>query len=38
MRTVIECLFGDTAARSLGFTARGLSPWTGLALALARGK
>jgi len=33
-RTNIECLFGDPAARSLGFTPRGLSPWAGLALAL----
>jgi hypothetical protein len=33
-RTCIECLFGDAAARSLGFTPRGLSPWAGLALAL----
>jgi hypothetical protein len=33
-RTVIECLFGDEAARSLGFTPRGLSRWAGLALAL----
>jgi hypothetical protein len=34
MRTAIECLFGDAAARTLGFTPRGLSPWAGLALAL----
>ena len=34
MRTCIECLFGDAAARTLGFTPRGLSPWAGLALAL----
>jgi len=34
MRTGIECLFGDDAARTLGFTPRGLSPWAGLALAL----
>jgi hypothetical protein len=34
MRTAIECLFGDGAARALGFTPRGLSPWAGLALAL----
>ena len=34
MRTDIECLFGDAAARTLGFTPRGLSPWAGLALAL----
>jgi hypothetical protein len=34
MRTVIECLFGDAAGRTLGFTPRGLSPQAGLALAL----
>jgi hypothetical protein len=34
LRTCIECLFGDAAARTLGFTPRGLSPWAGLALAL----
>lgn len=34
MRTAVECLFGDVAARSLGFTARGLSERAGLALAL----
>jgi hypothetical protein len=34
MRTCIECLFGDGAARTLGFTPRGLSPWAGLAVAL----
>ncbi len=34
MRTTIECLFGDTAAHTLGFTPRGLSPSAGLALAL----
>jgi hypothetical protein len=34
MRTSIECLFGDAAARTLGFTSQGLSPWAGLALAL----
>jgi hypothetical protein len=33
-RTAIECLFGDAAARTLGFSPRGLSPWAGLALAL----
>jgi len=38
MRTCIECLFGDVAARTLGFTPRGLSPWAGLALALHDGK
>jgi hypothetical protein len=35
MRTAIECLFGDEAARSLGFTPRGLSDRAGLALAMA---
>ena len=34
MRTAVECLFGDVAARSLGFTPRGLSPRAGLALAM----
>jgi hypothetical protein len=34
MRTCIECLFGDEAGRTLGFSPRGLSPWAGLALAL----
>jgi len=34
MRTCIECLFGDEAGQTLGFTPRGLSPWAGLALAL----
>jgi hypothetical protein len=33
-RTCIECLFGDAAARTLGYTPPGLSPWAGLALAL----
>jgi hypothetical protein len=33
-RTIIECLFGDAAGATLGFTPRGLSPWAGLALAL----
>jgi hypothetical protein len=33
-RTAMECLFGDAAGRTLGFTPRGLSPWAGLALAL----
>src|SRR5439155_8353017 len=33
-RTVIECMFGDAAGRTLGFTPRGLSHWAGLALAL----
>lgn len=33
-RLAVECLFGDAAARSLGFEPRGLSPWAGLALAL----
>jgi hypothetical protein len=34
MRSGIECLFGDAAGRTLGFTPHGLSPWAGLALAL----
>jgi hypothetical protein len=34
MRTAIECLFGDAAGQTLGFTPRGLSPCAGLALAL----
>jgi hypothetical protein len=34
MRTAIECLFGDAAGRTLGFTPRGLSHRAGLALAL----
>src|SRR5262249_27296514 len=34
MRTTIECLFGDDAGRTLGFSPHGLSPWAGLALAL----
>ena len=38
MRTVIECMFGDVAGRTLGFTPRGLSPWAGLALALHDGE
>lgn len=33
MRTAIECLYGDEAASSLGFTPRGLSPRAGLAFA-----
>jgi hypothetical protein len=33
-RTAMECLFGDPAGRTLGFTPRGLSAWAGLALAL----
>ena len=33
-RTCIVCMFGDAAARTLGFTPQGLSPWAGLALAL----
>ncbi|HEX3149994.1 MAG TPA: hypothetical protein VHR66_18095 [Gemmataceae bacterium] len=33
-RTIIECLFGDAAGATLGFTPRGLSPWAGIALAL----
>jgi hypothetical protein len=34
MRTAVECLFGDAAAQTLGFTPHGLSPWAGLAVAL----
>jgi hypothetical protein len=34
MRTTIECLWGDVAARTLGFSPMGLSPGAGLALAL----
>ena len=34
MRTCIECLFGDEAGGTLGFTPRGLSRWAGLGLAL----
>jgi hypothetical protein len=34
-RTAMECLFGDAPGRTLGFAPRGLSPWAGLALALA---
>jgi len=33
-RTTIECLFGDDAGRTLGFTPRGLTHGAGLALAL----
>jgi hypothetical protein len=33
-RTAIECLFGDVASQSLGFTERGLPLYAGLALAL----
>lgn len=33
LRTWVECLFGDAAGRTLGFTARGLSPRAGLAVA-----
>jgi hypothetical protein len=33
-RTMIECLFGDPAGATLGFTPRGLSRWAGLALGL----
>jgi hypothetical protein len=34
MRTTIECLYGDNAARTLGFSPQGLSDRAGLALAL----
>ncbi|WP_406700679.1 hypothetical protein V5E97_17960 [Singulisphaera sp. Ch08] len=33
-RTIMECLYGDEAGRTLGFTPRGLSHRAGLALAL----
>ncbi|HQR09167.1 MAG TPA: hypothetical protein PLN21_20265 [Gemmatales bacterium] len=33
-RTIMECLFGDEACKTLGFSPRGLSHWAGLALAL----
>jgi hypothetical protein len=38
MRTAIECLYGDSAGRTLGFTPRGLSANAGLALALQRAR
>ena len=34
MRTGIECLYGDAAGATLGFTPQGLSDRAGLALAL----
>lgn len=34
LRTAVECLYGDAAARALGFTPRGLCDGAGLALAL----
>jgi hypothetical protein len=34
MRTAVECLFGDAAGKTLGFTPHGLSPRAGLAVAL----
>ena len=37
-RTLIECLCGDSAGATLGFTPRGLSHWAGLALALHDGR
>jgi hypothetical protein len=37
-RTVMECLFGDPAGTTLGFTPRGLTHWAGLALALHDGR
>ncbi|NEP17649.1 MAG: hypothetical protein F6J97_12205 [Leptolyngbya sp. SIO4C1] len=36
--TQIACLYGDTAARALGYPLQGLSDWAGLALALAEAK
>jgi hypothetical protein len=38
MRTAVECLFGDRAGKTLGFTPRGLSSLAGLALALHDGR
>jgi hypothetical protein len=38
MRTAIECLYGDAAGRTLGFTPSGLSANAGLALALHRAR
>ena len=38
MRTTVECLYGDPAARSLGFTPRGLTARAGLAMALAEAR
>jgi hypothetical protein len=35
LRTTVECLFGDLASATLGFSARGLSANAGLAVALA---
>ena len=36
--TVIACLFGDTAAKALGYPPHGLTDRAGLALALSRGR
>ncbi len=33
MPTLIECLFGDEPAATLGYAGRGLTPWAGLRLA-----
>ncbi len=38
MRTAVECLVGDAAGKTLGFTPRGLSPLAGLAMALHDGR
>jgi hypothetical protein len=38
MRTAVECLYGDAAGRTLGFTPRGLSDRAGLAVALDDGR
>lgn len=38
MRTCMECLFGDKAGATLGFSPRGLSDWAGLALGLYQAK
>ena len=37
-RTIMECLFGDTASKTLGFTPQGLGHWAGLAVALHDGR
>ena len=37
-RTIMACLFGDAAGKTLGFTPRGLSHWAGLAVALHDGR
>lgn len=37
-RTIMECLFGDAAGKTLGFTPQGLGHWAGLAVALHDGR